>query len=63
MCIKVKCFMKIKIKGLITNHKKREPETVFVPARESTYVGSEKMGKGGKPANFTCDFVAFGNIN
>ena len=45
MCNKVKCFTKIESKCLITNNKKRGPETVFVPARETTFVGSEKMGK------------------
>ena len=64
MCIKVKCFTKIEIKSLITNHKKRGPETVFfVPTRETTYVGSEKMGTCGKTFNFICDFIAFSNIN
>ena len=48
MCIKVKCSTKIESKCLITNNKKCGPETVFVPARETTYVGSEKMGKSGK---------------
>ena len=39
------CFVKIDSKCLITNNKKRGPETAFVPARETTYVWSEKMGK------------------
>ena len=38
MCIKVKCFTKIESKCLITNNKKRGPETIFVPARETTYL-------------------------
>ena len=60
MYIKVICFTNIKNKSLITNSKKRGPETVFVPAGEPTYVGSEKMGKW---VIFTCDFIAFSNIN
>ena len=63
MCIKVKCFTRFESKCLITNNKRRGPETVFVPARQTTYVGSEKMGKCGKIVNFTFDFVAFSNIN
>ena len=66
MCINVICFTKIESKCLIINNKTRWPETVFVPARETTYVGSEKMGKCGKKKKtiiFTCDFMAFSNVN
>ena len=59
ICLKVlKCFIQIEIKCFIINHKKNVGQ-----ARETTYVGSEKMGKCGKTGNFTCDFVAFNNIN
>ena len=48
MCINIICFTKIESKCLIMNNKKRGPETVFVPVRETTYVGSENMGNAEK---------------
>ena len=55
---------KIESKCLIINNKKRGPETFSVLERDTTYEGSEKMGKCGKTGfYFTCDFIAFSNVN
>ena len=50
-------------KCLFINNKMRGPEAVSVPARETTYIGSEKIGKCRKTVIFTSQFKAFSNVN
>ena len=45
---------------VINDKRAPETETGFVLARETTYVGSEKMGK---TVIFTYDFMVFSNVN
>ena len=53
--VKVICFTKLERKCSIINNERPEPETVFVPARETTRVGSWKMGKCGTTVIYTCE--------
>ena len=45
MCIKVKCFTKVESKCLITNNKKRGPETVFCPGKGDNLCRVRENGK------------------